>query len=255
MEHNRRTREVDMNERSESVFMRELIIFNRYKVCIEIGVCGGETTKFLCSATKATGGHVHGFDLWGIHGLNKQFSAQHSQASVEANLTREGHTNFTLKTVDTKTKKFKELLTSQCPEIDFAFIDGCHSYPGLKNDFDIIYPLLANTGMIAFHDTLRIDGCRQFVLDLRTKYYDGTYDIIDFPWGLGNRRAGLTILAKRQYPVINLPLDEKCGSISSPKEIIEKEKAWFKNEQNQHNPSQVDAWSLAIDTNNLGKIK
>lgn len=244
-----------MIERSESSFMRELIVFNRYKVCVEIGVYGGDTTQFLCSAAKQTGGHVYGFDLWGTHGLNNQFTMHHSQTSVADNLNREGHTNFTLNTVDTTKDKFKELLASQCPKIDFAFIDGCHSYPGLKNDFDIVYPLLANTGMIAFHDTLRIDGCREFVLDLRTKYYDGTYDIIDFPWGLGDRRAGLTILAKRQYPILNLLLDERCGSISSPEEIIEKEKAWFEDEQNKNNPPRVDAWSLEIDTDNLGKIK
>lgn len=240
--------------RSESIFMKQLIIFNRYKVCVEVGVFCGETTKHLCAAAKVNGGHVYGFDLWEIHGLNKQFRMPHSQQSVETMLVGEGHSNFTLHRVDTTTEEFKELLLSKCPVIDFAFIDGCHSYPGIKNDFDIVYPLLSPTGMIAFHDTLRIDGCREFVLDLRTQYYDGSYDIIDFPWGFGDRRAGLTILAKRSFPVINMPLDEKCGSPSAPEVIIEREKEWLKSELQKYTAEKIDASSIVVDKTGLGKL-
>ncbi len=241
--------------RSESVFMKQLIIFNHYKVCVEVGVFGGDTTGYLCSAAKATGGHVYGFDVWGTHGLCNQFQMSHSKKSVEATLRQGGHGNFTLNRVDTTTPKFGELLASQCPQIDFAFIDGCHSYPGLKGDFDVVYPLLSPTGTIAFHDTLRIDGCREFVLDLRTRYYDGSYDIVDFPWGMGNRRAGLTILVKRQFPVINLPLDEKCGSLSSPARILQREKEWLESERQRHAAEQVDISSLIVDIDGLGKLK
>lgn len=241
--------------RSESIFMKQFIIFNHYKTCVEIGVFGGGTTGHLCEAAKVTGGHVYGFDLWDIHGLNKQFRMPHSKRSVEQKLKNAGHTNFTLNIVDTTTPKFRELLAIQCPQIDFAFIDGCHSYPGVKNDFDITYPLLSPIGAIAFHDTLRIDGCREFVLDLRTKYYDGTYDIVDFPWGLGNRRAGLTILIKRQFPIIDLPINEICGSPSSPKAIMESEKQWFEIEQKLCNPEKIDASSMTVNTNRLGKIR
>jgi len=257
VESSERTRKVVMKEhaRSESVFIKQLIIFNRYKVCVEIGVFRGGTTKYLCEAAKETSGHVYGFDLWGTHGLNKQFQMQYSQQSVEKILVEEGHNNFTLHKVDTTTQKFKEILLSECPVIDFAFIDGCHSYPGLKNDFDTIYPLLSPTGMIAFHDTLRIDGCREFVLDLRTKYYDGSYDIIDFPWGMGNRRAGLTILSKRQFIAINLPLDERCGSPSTPADIIKREKEWMRLEIQKNVAEQVDTSSIIVDKTNLGKLK
>jgi len=244
------------DERSESVFMQHFITFNRYKVCVEVGVWKGGTTQYLCNAAKATGGHVHGFDAWADHGLKKQFrgTPSISQATVEADLRSKGHSNFTLNTIDSTSEAFKTLITQQCPVVDFAFIDGCHSYPGLKNDFDVVYPLLSPTGTIAFHDTLRIDGCREFMLDLRTKYFDGSYDIIDLPWGLGDRRAGLSLLIKRQFPVVNLPLDEVCGSPSSASQILEQESKWLQAELKKHIPTQVDASSIVVDTSKLGKI-
>ena len=40
--------------------------------------------------------------------------------------------------------------------MDFLFIDGDHSYDGVKKDFEMYSPLLAPGGMIAFHDI--VDG-------------------------------------------------------------------------------------------------
>lgn len=37
-------------------------------------------------------------------------------------------------------------------EIDFLFIDGDHSYEGVKADFEMYSPLVAKNGIIAFHD-------------------------------------------------------------------------------------------------------
>lgn len=244
------------NIHDECEFMQRLILFNRYKTCVEVGVRGARTTHYLCAAAKVNGGHVYGFDVWAIHGLKKQFSSPQgcSQVVAEQFLKQKNHSNFTLNTVDTTTQKFKDLLAAQCPKIDFAFIDACHSYPGVKNDFDAIYPLLAPNGTIAFHDTMRIDGCREFILDLRTRYYDGTFDIVDFPWGFGNRRCGLSILVKRQYQAVKLPLDEKCGSLSSPEGVLKREAEWYQKELSDNTPDQVDASSLVVNTDNLGKL-
>jgi hypothetical protein len=131
---------------------------------------------------------------------------------------------------DTRSEKFPNLLKKKCPIIDFAFIDGCHSYYGLKNDFEAVYPLLSSRGIIAFHDTLMIDGCREFMLDLRTKYNDGTFDIVDFPWG-GGSRVGVSLLVKRSYPEIKVGIREVCGSPSSMIEIENKEVEWLESER------------------------
>jgi len=243
-----------MRPNSESQFMKQLIIFNQYKTCVEIGVANGSTTIQLCAATQKTGGHVYGFDCWAQHGLKKQFKPQDTKTNVENRIQQAGYKNYTLHKIDTTTNEFKTLLIKECPKIDFAFIDGCHSYIGLKNDFDQVYPLLSKTGTIAFHDTLRIDGCREFILDLRTKYFDGTYDIVDFPWGFGKRRAGISLLIKRSYPIVKLYIDEICGSLSTPQEIITREKKWF-DDQIQIKSQKLE---ISIDDmllNKIGKIR
>lgn len=38
--------------------------------------------------------------------------------------------------------------------VDFLFIDGDHSYEGVKQDFEMYSPLVAKGGIIAFHDIL-----------------------------------------------------------------------------------------------------
>jgi len=210
---------------------KSLIRFNEAKVIVEIGVAQATTTRYFCEAVKETGGFVYGYDLWDTHGLYNQFQTLYTKDKCEKYLNKFGFINYELTQINSKTSEFKDLIdTKHNKNIDFAFIDGCHSYEGIKNDFDVVYPNLSKFGVIAFHDTLRIDGCREFIIDLRSKFYDGTYDIVDFPFGYGSRRVGITLLVKRSYPVLNLPVDEICGSISTPDEIYKKEKEWYSKE-------------------------
>jgi len=39
-----------------------------------------------------------------------------------------------------------------CPQFDFIFIDGDHTYEGVKRDFELYKNLLSPRGYIAFHD-------------------------------------------------------------------------------------------------------
>lgn len=225
--------EWEENSIEQGELFKSLIILNQCKNIVEIGVALASTTSYLCDAANKVGGKVYGYDLWDMHGLNNQFGAFSNKEQCENYLKGKGYSNFELTKISTKTDSFRTLIKERHSSIDFAFIDGCHSYEGVKNDFDIIYPLLSLTGIVAFHDTLRIDGCREFIIDLRTKYFDGTFDIIDFPYGNNSRRVGISLLVKRSYPNIDLKIDEICGSISDPGAIYSKEKEWYK-EQIKH---------------------
>lgn len=208
--------------------LMSLVQFNKSKVIVEVGVCVGDSTDYLCQGAKFNDGYVYGFDLWDVHGLWNQFPQYSTQEQVEIKLKNLGHNNFLMHTVDTKTDKFKNLIKKIKP-IDFAFIDACHSYEGISNDFNVIFPCMADGGIIVFHDTSAIDGCREFIIDLRTTLNDGSFDIIDFPYGGFNRRCGVTILKKRTLNH-GAMIDEICGSPSTPDVIYKKEKIWLSNE-------------------------
>lgn len=210
----------------------EFILLNSSKTIVEIGVNHGETTLALCDAASQTDGHVYGIDLWDKHGLYNQFSKTGDKQIVEQNLRNNGYNNFTLIQKNTFDLDFSSFLKKLTPEIDLAFIDGCHSYNGCLNDLQAVYPLLSKTGVVVFHDTQRIDGCREIIYDLRTKFYDGTYDIFDLGGGYKNRMMGISFLVKRQLPALQIPINQLCGSPKTAYEIELQEQNWYKTQLN-----------------------
>ena len=209
-----------------------LIILNKCKTILEIGVSTARTTKLLCQAAQINGGIVYGYDLWDIHGVNNQFPASSTKEKSAQYLTSAGFTNFEFTTINTKTPEFHKLIKTKHPKIDFAFIDGCHSYDGVLNDFNAVYKNLSETGIIAFHDTAKIDGSREFNIDLRTKFFDGTFDVVDFPFGSGNYNVGVSLLVKRSYAVLGdkNKIIEQCNPVNNYDEIYKKEQDWYNEE-------------------------
>jgi predicted O-methyltransferase YrrM len=71
-------------------------------------------------------------------------------------------------------KKIKEILNDK--KIDFLFIDGDHSYEGVKKDFEMYSPLVNKNGVIAFHDVTPgglecfTGGVPRFWKEIKNKY-------------------------------------------------------------------------------------
>lgn len=212
-----------------------LIVLNKCQTILEVGVATAETTKLLCQAGKVVGGKVYGYDCWAQHGLANQFSANCTLEKCEEKLKNAGFDNFELTKMDLSGPEFANLVKTKHPQVDFAFIDACHSYYGVSNDFWAVYPSLKPGGIVAFHDTLACDGCREFVIDLRTKFYDGTYDIVEFPYANGNHRTGVSILVKRSFAILQnqLPILDVCNLTNTNQEIYAKERNFYNNEVNR----------------------
>ena len=67
-------------------------------------------------------------------------------------------------------KKARRIL--QGNKLDFLFIDGDHSYEGVKKDFEMYYPLVSDGGLVAFHDiyTYRDKGCSKYWQEIKSEY-------------------------------------------------------------------------------------
>jgi predicted O-methyltransferase YrrM len=60
-------------------------------------------------------------------------------------------------------------------QIDFLLIDGDHTYEGVKADFDMYAPLVAEGGLIAFHDVVpgkpkRVGGVPHFWAEVSERF-------------------------------------------------------------------------------------
>ncbi len=121
----------------------------RPKLVLEIGTARGGTL-FLLSLFSTTDAHIISLDLpGGIHGggyprskilFYKAFVSRNQKLSL---LRESSHDPSVL-------MKLKKLLKNQ--KLDLLFIDGDHTYEGVKKDFEMYGPLVKKNGIIAFHD-------------------------------------------------------------------------------------------------------
>ena len=90
-------------------------------------------------------------------------------------------------------KKFAQTTKNQ--KWDYIYIDGDHSYEGVKNDFNLFYQRLKNDGYLLFHDIYTknlgdIDyGVNTFWEEIKAS---GKYQTMEFSGkiGLGMIRKG-----------------------------------------------------------------
>lgn len=122
---------------------------NRPNNIVEIGTARGGTlflftriasdNAFVISIDQIGANYMGGYPEW-----KTNFYKSFAQKNQTIHLIRaDSHDRETL-------KNLKNILSDK--EIDFLFIDGDHSYSGVKRDFELYSPLVRNGGIIAFHD-------------------------------------------------------------------------------------------------------
>ncbi|MFX0029489.1 MAG: class I SAM-dependent methyltransferase [Candidatus Hermodarchaeota archaeon] len=126
-------------------------IYESYKpkVVLEIGTAKGGTL-FLLSRFASSDAHIISLDLpggkfgggytyWRGKFYKNFISNKQKMSLIRAN----SHDYSTL-------NKVKKVLKKE--EIDVLFIDGDHTYEGVRKDYEMYSPLVKKNGIIAFHD-------------------------------------------------------------------------------------------------------
>ncbi len=78
-------------------------------------------------------------------------------------------------------------------KIDFLFVDGDHTYPGVSQDFNLYYPFVHQGGVIAFHDIVEHSSETQCNVHRFWQQIKARYDHVEIveDWNAGFAGIGL----------------------------------------------------------------
>ena len=139
--------------KSEITKLLELLKDFNPKLILEIGTAGGGTLYLftriidpeatIISVDLPGGSFGGGYSEWKIP-LYQSFTKNRQRIKL---LRADSHNPKTIKLV-------KTILADK--KVDFLFIDGDHTYEGVKRDFDMYSKLVKKGGIIAFHDIVKV---------------------------------------------------------------------------------------------------
>lgn len=141
-----------MQIKEEFTELLKIFVEKQPKIILEIGTANGGTLFSFCklapddailiSVDLPKGKFGGGYPDWKIP-LYQAFKKENQQLYL---LREDSHKIETL-------NKVKDILNGR--NIDFLFIDGDHTYEGVKKDFEMYSPLVKEGGIIAFHDIVK----------------------------------------------------------------------------------------------------
>ncbi len=161
---------------SELEQLAELVKQRKPKVVVEIGTAKGGTLAVWCALADSAatlvsidlpgGMHGGGYPKW--------------RTLVYRRFTQPKQSLYLLR-VDSHLPATWEDLKKILPDkIDFLFIDGDHTYEGVKKDFEMYSPLVRDGGIVAFHDICTHPpewkcDVDKFWREIKTKYKSREY--------------------------------------------------------------------------------
>ena len=158
--------------KSEIIGLLKILKKKKPKVILEIGTAKGGTLflfsrvahedSIIISLDLPKGEFGGGYSIFKIP-LYKSFSRENQKIHL---VRADSHKEETL-------KKIKSILRGK--KVDFLFIDGDHTYKGVKTDFKVYSPLVRESGIIVFHDVAKVSSgqkgnVRKFWKEVKSDY-------------------------------------------------------------------------------------
>ena len=118
------------------------------EVCVEIGSARGKSACFVGLALKENGKGK-------LYAIDPHTKTEWNENSVETfEVMRKNLGSFGLMhRVEIVRKTSEQAALNWNMPIDLLFIDGDHSYEGVKRDWELFTPHLSQFGVVIFHDT------------------------------------------------------------------------------------------------------
>ena len=177
-------------------------------VCVEIGSARGKSACYIGSALKANGlGKLYAIDPHIMTAWNDQASVD-TIGIMSANIRKLGLSDV----VEIIRMRSEDAALVWTRPIDILFIDGDHSYEGVRRDWDLFAPHVSPFGVVVFHDTIwdfgpapqrtRDDmGVPRFVDELREQGYPVVTLDRDYGTSIIQPVIGGCRLTPASYPV------------------------------------------------------
>jgi cephalosporin hydroxylase len=127
----------------------DLVAELKPRTTLEIGTSRGGSLFILCRLT-APDGTIVSVDMPGA-GYGEAYTPAHARLFELFPSRRQSLSLVKADSHSPETRKQVEGLLKGKP-VDLLFIDGDHSYEGVKKDFEMYSPFVADGGMIGFHD-------------------------------------------------------------------------------------------------------
>jgi len=175
--------------KSEIYSLMKILAERKPKKILEIGTAKGGTlflmTKVLprdaeiISLDMRGGSFGGGYAKWRTP-LYRSFASENQELNL---VLGDSHSEETL-------NRIKKILRYE--KVDFLFIDGDHSYEGIKKDFEMYSPLVKKGGLIAFHDIV--------------EHFDKTCRVSDFWEELKKKYKHTEIIESKQQGICGIGL-------------------------------------------------
>jgi GT2 family glycosyltransferase/cephalosporin hydroxylase len=149
----------------ELMMIQEFLKKEKIKKVLEVGTYRGGTAMLWCHYVEPHNGQVFCCDLkfdWGNFQDNGYVGKEVKQYRRQV-YNDSPHEKFVTEIQgDSHDPKFVEEVKSKVGTVDVLFIDGDHSYDGVKQDFENFYSQVKMNGYIIFHDIVDSEYHRSF---------------------------------------------------------------------------------------------